>query len=424
MLFIDITDKNDRDIYNPANYLDLKEGYRMQPSNSGNKLWLDAIEQYICQDRVKYSYYSREMKAEEINERYEYILAPMANLLNVHEEERMVELTSIFKNITIPIYMIGLGAQAKNEKDIKHLINKSGLIISRFMDSVLSTGGEVALRGYVTKEILQRMEFDQPKVIGCPSMFVNGPDFRIEKKNLEAKDIIPIVNGDTPFLDSDFVKNIFNSYRNAVYIDQETFIELLYGNSKKIAFSYYDLFKLVQRYSNEGIKLISEERIRLFFDIPVWKEYLRTNNFNFSIGTRIHGSIISILCGIPAVIVHKDLRVKEMADYLSIPTFDMKFIQHKKLEELYDIMDYEQFNKNYNEKYVNFKNFFDSNGIENTIGDNTQYLKKINQISYVYPPNNSNVAQEIGKLYNNQNLFAKLSRLLGIGVFDLKHLDL
>lgn len=422
LLFVDIIEKIDRDIYTPANYRDLKSGYRLPPSNSGNKLWLGAVEQYICQDEVKYSYYDKSMKPEEINGRFEYILAPMANLINSEDRERIKELTLFFKRITIPVYIVGLGAQAKTEKDIEVLIKKTGDLISSLMDSILSTGGKIGLRGEITKEILSRLGFDQTTVIGCPSMFINGSNYTVNKKEIEK--IKPIINGDTPFLDTKFTKRIFDDYPEAVYIDQETFAQMLYGKNG-ISIKYHDLFTLIHKYSYEGVKLFSEDRIKLFFDIPVWMDYIAKEQFNFCLGTRIHGNIISVLSGIPSIIIYKDLRVLELAEYLCIPCISEKDAKDMSLPELYDKADYTKFNQLYNEKYNRFKYFFDSNKIANSIGDanNTCFSDRMKVLANNYPPElNREFADSLHDIIDNGDISAKFAKMCGTIIFRLKHI--
>jgi hypothetical protein len=58
-------------------------------------------------------------------------------------------------------------------------------------------------------------------------------------------------------------------------------------------------------------------RVRFFLDPAPWIEYLR--DFDFSFGTRIHGSIAAVLAGTPTVVLAHDSRTLELARYFEIP---------------------------------------------------------------------------------------------------------
>lgn len=65
--------------------------------------------------------------------------------------------------------------------------------------------------------------------------------------------------------------------------------------------------------------MLSENKIKLFYDIPIWMKYLKDKQFNFSFGSRIHGSILPILCNIPALVDCIDSRTREICEFFEIP---------------------------------------------------------------------------------------------------------
>lgn len=107
-------------------------------------------------------------------------------------------------------------------------------------------------------------------------------------------------------------------YKGSIFIDQDAFWQELYavrrGNPdfrKELAFycnsdSYY-------------AKLLGEDRIRLIPDMYNWSKFLQKSGFDYSFGSRIHGTIMAILSGIPATIVAIDSRTQEMAEFFDIP---------------------------------------------------------------------------------------------------------
>lgn len=424
LLYIDINEKNDRDIYEPTNYFNLKGHYRRLPSNSGNKLWLSAVEQYILQDEIEYEYLTEELTEEYINERYEYILFPTANLLDPRSEglDLLEKYASSFEKIKIPIFVIGIGAQAMSYEDIDTISKKLVGSGTRFIKSVYETGGQFGVRGYFTKEVLDRLGFRDAKVIGCPSMYSMGRNLKITNTKTDVTDFRTVINGDTNLLASKYISDVFDKYKNTTYIDQETFSELLYDSfveEKLLPLNSFGLLELVSRYSEEGLRLFAQDKVKLFYDIPIWKKYLVENNFSFSFGKRIHGNIISILCGIPAHIVCIDSRVREMAEFYNIP-HSLNIEEDIDLYNLYLKTDYTEFNRTFESKYDNFKLFFEENGIANNIDDASAYLRKIESINYESPQyRNKMLKQEILQQLSKTG-FTKVNIKLGKIMFKLK----
>ena len=125
-----------------------------------------------------------------------------------------------------------------------------------------------------------------------------------------------------------------------------------------------------------------ERRILLFLDIPIWRKYLIEGKFNFSYGTRIHGNIISILSGIPALICACDSRTREMAEFFSIPII-MPENSEKTLEELYELADYRKFNSTFSKNFHLFEKFLKSNGLVKEIGRENIFFDQPIDLSYV-----------------------------------------
>jgi hypothetical protein len=63
--------------------------------------------------------------------------------------------------------------------------------------------------------------------------------------------------------------------------------------------------------------LIRDNRVRFCLDPTTWMDYLET--FDFSFGTRIHGTVAALLAGTPALLLAHDSRTLELANYHDIP---------------------------------------------------------------------------------------------------------
>ena len=156
---------------------------------------------------------------------------------------------------------------------------------------------------------------DAVDVIRCPSMFMYGPNFRVEKK-------IPALDRDCKIAIniSTYVKRMAqlaldtrDRYPKMMYVAQDiASLEFMrWGHNYKRKAS--DSAKLV----SSANPLCREDRMRFFVDPWTWFQYL--SEFDFSFGTRIHGNISSLLAGTPAVVLAHDSRTLELARYHRIP---------------------------------------------------------------------------------------------------------
>lgn len=93
----------------------------------------------------------------------------------------------------------------------------------------------------------------------------------------------------------------------------------------------------------------------------------------------MHGGILALNCGVPAVLVNKDLRAKEMCQLFKIPNFAQTARQYS-WEELYQQADFEPLNKQYPVLYKAFTSWLAENGLT------TEIIKQARQTAENIPP--------------------------------------
>ena len=176
--------------------------------------------------------------------------------------------------------------------------------------------------------------------------------------------------------------------------------------------------KLIENKGTFETELFLANRIRLFYDVPHWRAYLQQEDFNFSCGTRIHGNIMSLLSGIPALVLACDSRTQEMAEYYDIPW--MKYSKkHLDISKLFQETDYSRFNSNYIKKYEKFEDFLVSHNLVKKMNQNNIFWCKSTPV----PVNTIEIKKRhVLKLYNRISLFGDLGRKVFYKVTN-KYLD-
>ena len=306
---------------------------------------------------------------QEINDQFDMIIYPMANIFSVRYGSDTSHLVKAFSEIRIPIYVIACGIQADSTVGIAGLIDRIGESSARLIEAVYKTGGEFALRGYYTKEFFDKLGYPSAVVTGCPSVYQMGRSFSVTNKK-EKEIIRPVFNGNLRLFEP-----LLKIYPDSMYVAQDMYEDCLYREGllkhpnlkKDILFTY--------NYSIYQAKLLSENRIRMLVDLPAWYKYLHFSGFNFALGTKLHGTIIAILAGIPGALLTVDYRTQEVAEFFHIPSFiQTKSFSEKKFLELYERTDYTMFNKEYSKKYDAFEQFLRKHRIVDHINENNLYF--------------------------------------------------
>lgn len=367
----------------------VKQNFKKYGGNTGNFLFNYALEKYLTNDLCSVTYsniqifkYSNIIEnINYINSNFDMILFSSANILNLGNKKQLESFTELINKIKIPTYFIGIGIQAINNEELEEL--KKAPFIKDFIKSVYNTGGHFACRGQITGEFIENLGFDNFEITGCPSMFIKDKNFKIEKQDLNEKNLKLLLNA-TEILKNPIINKLFIEYPDSIFIDQDRFYKILYDKNKLINKIRYSNTSIIKRFNQITLDLLKNNRIKLFSDIPVWFNYLQDNNFNFSFGGRIHGSIIAILNNIPACVYIKDLRIKELVDFYHIPYIN-KIDETFNIIDLYNKIDYSDFNKSYAQNFENYQNFFKKHDIPCILGENSKFDEKISKINFQNP---------------------------------------
>lgn len=378
----------DRRIFPSTNYKTLWKEYGDCAGNSGNKLFIQACEQYLTKPDIEFEYLSESMTSEYINTTFDLILLPTANIFNRSDSviNWLKRHTQEFHKYKIPIIVLGAGAQADSYDDLQDLSNSIKEPAKEFIDSVYRTGGQFGLRGYFTQKLFELWGYKNAIVTGCPSLYQNGRDLKIEKKEISYKEFVPSINGEIPLLQNKWWQKQFQIFKNSYFVDQSIFYHLFYNlhfiRENKLTIKKAN--ELASRFTDLGLSLIHQNRVKLFYDIPTWNRFFADSLISFSVGQRIHGNLIAILNGVPAVICAHDSRTQELAEFFEIPICTNPEGQ-KDIYQIYLESDFTAFNRSFASKFEHFEKFLVEYGISYNIADKELFEKKWSKESIMEP---------------------------------------
>ena len=98
----------------------------------------------------------------------------------------------------------------------------------------------------------------------------------------------------------------------------------------------------------------------IFFDPAVWFAQMR--EFDFLIGTRIHGSVAAIQGGCPALTLVHDSRTQELCEYFHLPFIKLTDFNASRSPQYYaEMCDFQNFQATYAARLSNYVDFLNEN---------------------------------------------------------------
>ena len=306
------------------------------------------------------------------SEKYVAVL-PCANQLGSHTD--FGGLAEIFENDTLPMVAIGLGAQSSAINDIPVLTAGTLRWVKSIIDRSPTNNPSISVRGEFTLEVLKNYGLSShATVTGCPSLFLN-PNPRLGKtisENFKFPNRIGVTAG-------------HNLWTHLTSIEETLFDLVVETRGIYIAQSALPMIKLA-RGEFDQVSLADQESCRayinpnssmkdfrkniglygdVFFNIPAWIE--KYKRYDFIIGTRIHGIILALQAGIPALCVVHDSRTLELCKTMMIPYIHASdFKKGLKAKDLVDMWCFDSmaFDRNRLELAKTYLNFLENNNLK------------------------------------------------------------
>jgi hypothetical protein len=303
---------------------------------------------------------------ERINEEYDYFVLPFANAFSPGFHGHLDFWADVIERLTIPIMVLSVGAQSSLDYDLDRM-RPLDASVKRFVSAVLDRAPSIGVRGEFTQSYLNHLGFKDVEVIGCPSMFRHGRSLSVEKKasalDTDARIGMYTTNGTMGDLGQILTDN-YRRYPNLRYIAQDIpDLERLYwGDTSRASGRYKDLPVL------RSHPLFEENRVRLHLDPITWIRAL--SDYDFVFGTRIHGNIVSLLAGTPAVVMCHDSRTLELSRYFDIPHRNMTEPSEEfDAAKLYERADYTALVKGHGERFERMTGYIEKHGIPHVFQD-------------------------------------------------------
>ncbi len=336
---------------------------RMLGGNNGNLLyaysvyrWLkteDAVIDVDHYDPERGLYTQKDI--DYINEHYDAYILPLADAFR--KDRRLDRLAAFVEKLRIKTVIIGVGMRAPLDYDGVSPLPYEGSV-KRLVSAVLDRSEAVGVRGEDTKALLVRIGFpaDRIFVTGCPSLytFADIPEQKpvplAKNSRLLLSDVIAAEE-----TTHDFINALASMYPGSYFLPQEV---------KELAMMYYGT-----PYGRKGDAvypvsladpLYVRDRVRYFTSVPEWLAF--AEGAQLSIGPRFHGNVAPVLAGVPAVIIVRDTRMKELTEYHGLAHLsEQELAGCRTPEEVIERCDFSVFARKQAENLERYKSFWRRN---------------------------------------------------------------
>ena len=354
--------------------------------NAGNLVFLHAAYRLLATPRTEITpdrLDARPEDAERINAEHDVYVIPFANAFRRQFKDKLERWTALIERLRIPVVILGVGAQSDLDYRLEPLAEMDDSVRA-FVRAVLDHGPSIGVRGEFTARYVEHLGFRDVEVIGCPSVFLNGPSVHVEKRTSQlggdariAFNTAPSQAEAGPLLDA-----LHARFPNLSYVaqDQASLELLILGRIRKAPRPPAG-FPADARHP-----MVRDHRLKVFAEPWPWMDFLRGQDFTF--GSRAHGNLISVAAGTPCYVLAHDSRTLELARYFDIP--------HRSLRDvtptldpatLYEEADYGPLNRGHAARWATFEGYLRRHGLEHVFaaGGSEAFDDRIARIAYPIP---------------------------------------
>ncbi len=280
----------------------------------------------------------------------------------------------LLRSLKGPVVAIGVGAQAGKYKKLE--VPKGTVEAWKIIADKCET---IGVRGFYSAEIFNDLGIKNVRVIGCPSFYRSlRPSITIKPINPANARIGLTLN---KYLSEDYASNATKTNRmQRALIDavakrpesmfysqgerEETLAILCSGQEKqdniKIILSKFGLT------GHTAAESMLNNRMRAFFDIDEWASDA-AGNVDVMVGFRLHGNVVALHQGIPAIFFTYDSRIRELASLFAVPSVEIEDYLPINLDRLLETADFSKMEQVYRRNYAEYHRFLTENKLDHVL---------------------------------------------------------
>ncbi len=364
---------------NTSNLLDMVKDHL--GFNSGNLVYAYSLYRFLMADpdtEVVPDYYRVEKNrhsagfVDRVNQEFSLYVIPLADVFRGAFAPKLKALTRFIRQLKIPVVLIGAGVSSRFDQNFleDHPYDD---VIKEFLTEVLNHSAMLGVRGENTVRFIEKFGFKAEQhvtAIGCPSLYTYGEDLTALRRYLEVHpdwkqhlDDGQMIITNNPFAPDHvqkIMRRISEQHPGSIFIPQrmEEMVAMATGRDLD-----YAKAKTRPDYPQKADDpLFVQGRARYFTDYVTWADFVTGSTVY--VGVRLHGGIINLLHGVPTLLLAKDVRTMEVAEYHKIPYIrEDELTGQESLEDLVKDVDFGPLLQTQKKNYDHYMDFLKANGV-------------------------------------------------------------
>ena len=251
----------------------------------------------------------------------------------------------VLEALDLPLIVFSLGSCGV-DKTPEVIANEISTPAKNFFGYLSRKAVSIGIRGTVTGQVMDLLGISNYQVVGCPTYFESGRDRVVERPTLTPESMV--VGAGL------FTSNTIEPVR---YVLQSE-VELLKALIDIAPITPQDASTFMDvpwpDYAPKFLDALAHDRVNFFTDPTEWSE-LFDESVALTVGTRVHGSIVSLNKGRPSLVTAGDVRAEEMCRLFQIPHYPGAYLADVPLDELAEMADPTGLNAAYPQLYDNFR---------------------------------------------------------------------
>jgi hypothetical protein len=346
--------------------------YKRSGNNLGNTLIGNGVVAVLA--GYEYVYRSEVSGPEEVNEKCCHIMIPAANFL--WKSFDFGYMADFIEKTNIPVTIVGLGAQTQDRSEVSS-IHPNTL---RLVQIISERSPSLGVRGFYTAEVLAAHGIMNTEVLGCPSLYTRKqlPKFPDGREDVDPSRIS--VNFSRRVAPHSFNQTSLRSVENALmklalryqldFVAQDELSEIKISLGQSNPKEDDQIAAYFNGSNSFDVIAYFRSRTNYFCSYDDWASYMGRKSA--SIGSRLHGNLMALINGIPALTIVHDSRTLEIcaltgAPYLHINDLAGSRVDDEFLVAALKMASFDLFQRNMATLFAKYTNFLRSHNLNHSL---------------------------------------------------------
>jgi hypothetical protein len=276
----------------------------------------------------------------------------------------------LLRHLTGPVIALGVGAQAAA---YRRLALSEGSIA--FWRLVAEKSRSLGVRGAYSAEVLEGIGIRNLRIIGCPSFYRSRQERRPIRAALPLSARVGLtlnrmLAGDytanaaaTRLAQTQLLGAVARRPGSRLYAQGEREEMLLaLGRPERRAAQLEQVLGAYGLMDDPSARDLLGTRMAAHVGIDAWEADIAAH-VDVMVGLRLHGNVMALQQGIPAIPFVYDTRTREVADLFQLPSVEMQLSRRVDLDALIGEANFEPFERAYAENFAAYRDFLEENGL-------------------------------------------------------------